>query len=149
MTRKQSAEQSVSHRRGRGILREPKTLRSAVPQVSLAETVVELEARVPQLNAEACLEAIAALARLNAALATRHSSLSTEERRAEPEASLDLIDAKAAARRLGVSLPTLYRLARGGELPTVRIGRDLIRFSPAALAEFVGGRAGTNSRSSV
>jgi excisionase family DNA binding protein len=49
------------------------------------------------------------------------------------------LSAKQAAKRLGLSQPTIYRLAGRGELPAVRVG-DAVRFDPADLARFVEGK---------
>jgi excisionase family DNA binding protein len=49
-----------------------------------------------------------------------------------------LISQSEAARRLGVSLRTLYSLRAAGKLPCVRIGRAL-RFRPTDLERFAAG----------
>ena len=48
----------------------------------------------------------------------------------------DLLDAKTAARRLGVAKVTLYERARLGLIPSVRIGRA-VRFKPSDLTTYI------------
>lgn len=45
-----------------------------------------------------------------------------------------LITAKRLAPRLGLSVSSVYELARRGELPCVRLGTS-VRFDPAQIAE--------------
>lgn len=47
-----------------------------------------------------------------------------------------LINAAAVAERLGVSRFRVYELARGGDLPCVRLGRSM-RFDPNAIESFI------------
>lgn len=56
------------------------------------------------------------------------------------DAVLLLFDRGTAAKSLQVSVPTLDRLIRRGELPVVRIGRA-VRIEPAALQKLVRERA--------
>ena len=49
-----------------------------------------------------------------------------------------LLTAHEAARRLGLSRATVYRHARTGELPALRVGGSL-RFDPAELEQYVYG----------
>ena len=55
---------------------------------------------------------------------------------------MHLLTAKETARLLQVKLPRVYELARGGLIPSVRMGRQ-IRFEETKLVEWVeqGGRA--------
>jgi excisionase family DNA binding protein len=140
MSRRQPVEQSVSHRTGTHIPSRTRQLQVVVPEMSLADSIGDLEERIPELTAAICLDAIGAAARLSAALAAHHTALATERLLLRPSPSLELLDAREAALRLRVSLPTVYRLARAGELPSIKIGKDLIRFDAAALARFVSAR---------
>ena len=58
--------------------------------------------------------------------------------RAERSAQMDeeILDVDGAARALGVSTRTIYSLARKGELPAMRVGREW-RFSLRNLREWV------------
>jgi excisionase family DNA binding protein len=47
-----------------------------------------------------------------------------------------LIDVKEAARIFGVSADTIYKLARTGALPCVKVG-DLLRFDRWTLAQWI------------
>jgi excisionase family DNA binding protein len=135
----QSGEQSVSHRTGAHNSAPQRALAEAVPQLSLSEALAAIEQQVPNLTATGCLEVLAAAARLSAVLSARMVFLAAQEGQGSPgpaDPSPDLLDAKAAARRLGLSLPTIYRLARSGTLPTVRIG-DVLRFDPRELERVV------------
>jgi len=57
------------------------------------------------------------------------------------EAPKLLVDQREAARLLSVCPMTIYRLAKTGQIPSVRVGR-ITRYSPADLAEW----AAKNSR---
>lgn len=105
---------------------------------SPVQTLAEVEAGVPSLDAGACRELLGAAARLSAALAAHNLTLAVATAAITPEA--DLLDAKGAARRLGVSLPTIYRLVRQSQLTVIRVSADTLRFSPADLEEFVSAR---------
>ena len=39
--------------------------------------------------------------------------------------------------RLGISIPHTYRLAKTGEIPSVRIGAKAVRFEEAAVEKFI------------
>ena len=52
------------------------------------------------------------------------------------------LSTREAAAYLGISLPTLFRLTRAGELAHVRIGRA-IRYRPEDLDSFLASRATT------
>ncbi len=84
----------------------------------------------------AVLEAVAAVARLGAVLSARGVALAVQETRPVAPPCVDLLSAKATAKRLGLSPPTIYRLASRGELPAVRVG-DAVRFDPADLTAFI------------
>lgn len=52
-----------------------------------------------------------------------------------------LVDVDAAAKLLGgINRQTIYRLVRRGELPAVRIGPKMIRFSPEELRKWIAKR---------
>jgi excisionase family DNA binding protein len=51
----------------------------------------------------------------------------------------ELIDVKEAARIFGVSSDTIYKLARTGVIPCVRVG-DLLRFDRFSLAQWIRNR---------
>ena len=55
---------------------------------------------------------------------------------AQDETGPPLIDAEAAAKRLGVTAETVRRMYRDDELPGVKVGR-LLRFDPRDLEEWV------------
>jgi len=59
-----------------------------------------------------------------------------EEYRARRPAQRRLWTAQEAAERLGVRLHRCYELIREGQLPAVRLGRQ-VRVDPAALEEFI------------
>jgi excisionase family DNA binding protein len=108
--------------------------------MSPSRALATIEGQVPVMTVADCLEALAATARLNAVLAARNMALAAQETsRVFPSASpvANLLDAKGAARRLGLSLPTIYRLARSGELPAVRVGNDLLRFAASDIDGFI------------
>jgi excisionase family DNA binding protein len=111
-------------------------LRLAVRELSVSARLAALELEVGELAAGDVLEAIAATARLGALLQARGVALAAQEGRSTPPPSPDLLDAKAAAQRLGLSLPTIYRLAASGELQAVRVG-GAVRFEPSEVAAFV------------
>lgn len=52
-----------------------------------------------------------------------------------------LVTARRVAEVLGISVPSVYRLAAAGELPSVRVGGS-VRFDPAAVAAAVTPEAG-------
>ncbi len=52
-----------------------------------------------------------------------------------------LLDAREVARRLSVCRSTAYNLMMSGQLPTVRIGRKLVRVSSVALDKWIEDRA--------
>lgn len=58
-----------------------------------------------------------------------------------PHDSSVLVDAREAARRLGISTRTLWTLTNRGELPAARIGRA-VRYRPEALRQFAERREG-------
>ena len=55
-----------------------------------------------------------------------------------------LLTAKEAAKALGVSASTLYKLSqpRGGPLPVVKVGPRAIRYARQSLVEFIAGFTG-------
>ncbi len=53
------------------------------------------------------------------------------------EAKKALLKVGHVAERLGISIPHTYRLARSGELASVRIGGKAIRFEEAAVDRFI------------
>ena len=56
----------------------------------------------------------------------------------ERDSTPALLDAKGAARYLGVDRETVYSLVRSGALPVIKLGdgpRPRLRFDPEALAE--------------
>lgn len=48
-----------------------------------------------------------------------------------------LLDARAAAAKLNVSLKTLYNLRMAGKIPTVRLSERRVAFDPSDLTRFV------------
>lgn len=149
MSRKHPVEQSVPHQTGQPSLRVTNNLRTVVPQLAPADALAEIEARVSKLDTVECLAILAAAARLSAAVAARNLTLAIEATAAQSRPPTDLLDAKGAARRLGVSLPTLYRLVRRGQLVTLRIGADMLRFSPMDIEDFLNARRTSSTRSAV
>jgi excisionase family DNA binding protein len=111
-------------------------LRAAVRDLSVSSKLAEIEREVAALSAEDLLDSIAATARLGALLSARNVALAAQEGQLTPPPSSDLLDAKAAAQRLGLSRPTVYRLAACGDLPSVRLG-DAVRFDPQDITRFV------------
>ena len=61
---------------------------------------------------------------------------STTRESSSPNGRPALITAAELSRLLGIRLPQVYRLARDGILPSVRLGR-LRLFDPAAIEEFI------------
>jgi excisionase family DNA binding protein len=106
----------------------------------LGELFEELRGLVPALTGEETLAAIGQVAELGALLSAHHLSQAVSPAVPSPAPVDGLLDAKAAAKRLGVSLPTIYRLAREGSLLAVRLGDSTVRFDPADVARFVEGR---------
>jgi len=49
----------------------------------------------------------------------------------------DLLDAEAVARILGVSTMTIYRLAQSGDLPSIRVSANIIRFESQDVLNFL------------
>lgn len=49
-----------------------------------------------------------------------------------------ILDAPAVAMLLGVTIETVWRMARKKQIPAYKVGRKLWRFNKAALMEFVG-----------
>lgn len=49
----------------------------------------------------------------------------------------EMLDYRGAAAFLGIKVNTLYSLVSRGEIPHARFGRRLVRFSRAALVEWV------------
>lgn len=134
-----TANRSVSHPTRPGISHRLSVLPAGVPQLSPTEALAEIEARVPEMTTAGCLEALGATARLSAVLMARNVTLAAQESLRTPAPCPDLLDAKAAAQRLRLSLPSVYRLARTGTLPSIRIGSDLLRFSPIDVQSFIDG----------
>jgi len=64
--------------------------------------------------------------------------LKPQSSRAERTAGMDeeILDVEGAARALGVSTRTIYALARKGEIPAMRVGREW-RFALRNLREWV------------
>ncbi len=131
----------MPHREGRSILRVANNLRASVPQLAPVDALAEIEARVSRMDQGECLAVLGAAARLSAAAAARNLTLAAFPAPGTPP--IDLLDAKAAARHLGVSLPTLYRLVRRGQLTSIRISSDTLRFSPIDIEEFLNTRRST------
>lgn len=48
-----------------------------------------------------------------------------------------LLKGREVAERLNISLNTLYRLADEGHIRSIRVGKRLRRFDPAAVEEFL------------
>ena len=53
-----------------------------------------------------------------------------------PTPVVEALTVEEAARRLGISQATCYRLARSGDLPGVRVGRSW-RFDPRSLDDLL------------
>jgi excisionase family DNA binding protein len=54
-----------------------------------------------------------------------------------PALDSHLLDAAALGRILGLTRPTVYRLARDGELPSIKISRKVRRFERDAVAKWL------------
>jgi excisionase family DNA binding protein len=52
---------------------------------------------------------------------------------------INLVDVEAIARRLGCSTDHVYRLARVGRIPSVRVGLRLVRFDSEAVIRALAG----------
>jgi excisionase family DNA binding protein len=115
-------------------------LRTAVRELSVSSRLSAIELEIGSMPGDEVFDAIAATARLGALLQARSIALAAQAGRSTPPPSPDLLDAGQAAERLHLSLPTVYRLAKGGELPAVRIG-GAVRFEPNAVAAFVNRRS--------
>ncbi|MFM8704933.1 MAG: helix-turn-helix domain-containing protein [Planctomycetia bacterium] len=50
---------------------------------------------------------------------------------------IELLDERAAARRLGISPRSMWGLADSGAIPFIRIGPRLKRYDPRDLADFI------------
>ena len=105
--------------------------------MSLPDELAAMEQEVPTMSAKDVLEALAGTARLTAALEARNVTLAAQGASRAAPLPADLVDAKSAARRLGLSLPSIYRLARAGCLPAVRVGADSLRFDPMDLTSWI------------
>lgn len=128
---------SVQDRKGRCSVMSRRGLSAAVLEPSrFSSRILALEPEVAELDAGAVIDAQGATARLAAVLSARGATLAAQEARPAAPPTADLLGAKAAAKRLGLSTPTIYRLTARGELPAVRVG-DSVRFDPADLARFI------------
>jgi excisionase family DNA binding protein len=56
-----------------------------------------------------------------------------------------LLNSKEAAAAMGISTKTLWTLTAGGKVPCIRLGK-LVRYSPAALQEWIDGINGKTVR---
>jgi predicted DNA-binding transcriptional regulator AlpA len=98
-------------------------------------------ARVRDLGPEEIPALLVGLAALQGALAARLTALAAS-RNGQPEPGADeLLTAKEAGRRLGLSADYLYRHA--GQLPfTVRPARGAVRFSARGIEDWIRRRQG-------
>jgi excisionase family DNA binding protein len=59
----------------------------------------------------------------------------------------NLVDVEVIARRLNISEDSVYRYARDGRIPSVRVGSRLVRFDAEAVLQALAG--GVQSRSTL